>query len=240
MRKSDNSSLRAKQIHVTSTEHQEISAGEFSSWLCAMRRVLLDDRGIDVACGSCVGCCKSSYFIHIKPDEQETLKRIQKELLFPAPGMPSGHRIMGYDKKGQCPMLIDGACSIYEHRPRTCRAYDCRIFAAAGILAGGKDKAIVNQRIGQWKFIYPSERDRAEHEAVQAAAAFIRNHERYFPRGWIPADPGQLAILAIKVFGIFLKKDCDTDAQKHLPSNAEVATAVVAESRRFDSMMQSI
>ena len=36
---------------------------------------------------------------------------------------------MGYDERGHCPMLVDGDCSIYEHRPRTCRTYDCRVFA---------------------------------------------------------------------------------------------------------------
>ena len=26
-----------------------------------------------------------------------------------------------------------GGCSIYDHRPRTCRTFDCRVFAAAGV-----------------------------------------------------------------------------------------------------------
>ena len=30
---------------------------------------------------------------------------------------------MGYDERGHCPMLVDGDCSIYDHRPRTCRMY---------------------------------------------------------------------------------------------------------------------
>ncbi|MFA6001077.1 MAG: hypothetical protein WC828_03075 [Thermoleophilia bacterium] len=44
------------------------------------------------------------------------------------------------DCDGCCPMLIDGGCSIYEHRPLTCRIYDSRVFAAAGIVAGGDDR----------------------------------------------------------------------------------------------------
>ena len=37
----------------------------------------------------------------------------------PAPGMPPGHTVLGYDEAGDCPMLVAGACSISAHRPRT-------------------------------------------------------------------------------------------------------------------------
>ena len=53
--------------------------------------------------------------------------------------MPKGNMLLGYDENGHCPMLIDDKCSIYEHRPITCRSYDCRIFPAAGIVAGDDD-----------------------------------------------------------------------------------------------------
>lgn len=87
-------------------------------------------------CGDCTACCTSSQFIHIAPDETETLGHIPDELLFDAPGFPAGHVVLGYDENGHCPMLVDGACSIYAHRPRTCRTYDCRIFPATGIDLG--------------------------------------------------------------------------------------------------------
>ncbi len=63
-------------------------------------------------------------FVHIKPDETQTLRRIPRALLFPAPGLPKGHRVMGYDDRGYCPMLVDDKCSIYEDRPQACRTYD--------------------------------------------------------------------------------------------------------------------
>ena len=84
-------------------------------------------------CGGCTACCTSSQFVHIEPDETRTLSRIPAALLFPAPGLPRGHRLMGYDENGHCPMLVDATCSIYADRPRTCRTYDCRIFPAADI-----------------------------------------------------------------------------------------------------------
>lgn len=65
-------------------------------------------------------------------------------------------------------MLIDGGCSIYEHRPRTCRMYDCRVFAAAGV---DPEKPEVAERVQEWEFTYASESDRDAHDALLAVAA---------------------------------------------------------------------
>ena len=89
----------------------------------------------EVPCGSCVACCRSSMFIQIEPDEKRTIARIPRELLFPAPGRPKGHWVMGYDEAWRCPMLVEERCSIYEDPPRTCRMFDCRVMAA-GLGAG--------------------------------------------------------------------------------------------------------
>src|SRR4051812_18756771 len=119
-----------KRLAIENTSEQtERPAGEFSSWLRHTRRALhLKTVGADVPCGECTGCCRSSLFIHIKPEETRARARIPKALQFPAPGLPKGNVLMGYNKKGECPMLVDGKCSIYEDRPQTCRDYDCRIF----------------------------------------------------------------------------------------------------------------
>ena len=186
-------------------EQQDLPAGCFSSWLRRIRLVLMKENDAVVHCGECNACCKSSYFIHIRPEETQTLARIPKELLFAAPGLPKGNVLLGYDEHGRCPMLIDDKCSIYEHRPITCRNYDCRIFAAAGIAAGDDDRALITQRIQHWKFGYPTKRDLKLHSAVQAAAKFLREHSDCFPAGAIPSNPTQLAILAIKVYDVFLK-----------------------------------
>ena len=72
-------------------------------------------------------------------------------------------------------MFANGGCSIYQHRPETCRTYDCRVFAAAGMNAGA-EKLVINERISRWQFEYPSARDREEHRAVTAAASYLRQH----------------------------------------------------------------
>src|SRR6476619_2441220 len=114
-------------------EARDLPAGDFGAWMTEMQGALRGERGSDVPCNGCTACCTSSQFIHITPDETDTLSRIPTGLLFPAPRMPQGHVLLGYDEQGHCPMLIDDKCSIYEHRPRTCRTYDCRVLPAAGV-----------------------------------------------------------------------------------------------------------
>ena len=99
-------------------------------------------------------------------------------------------------------MLDDGGrCTIYEHRPLTCRTYDCRVFAAAGIDA---DREEITRRARRWRFACPAPRDRDELAAVRAAARFVRDNAAAFPGGEVPDDPAQLAVLAVKVAGVFL------------------------------------
>ena len=149
-----------------------LDAGDFSSWLHEMRTALRGERASDVPCGDCMACCTSSQFVHIGPDETDTLAHIPPELLFPAPRMPRGHVLLGYDERGHCPMLVDNRCSIYEHRPQTCRTYDCRIFPATGV-AVGADKPLIARQTARWRFSFPTAADRIDHEAVQTAATSL-------------------------------------------------------------------
>jgi Fe-S-cluster containining protein len=213
----------------TIAEDSAVDAGPFRLWLDRMSASLRGGAGTDVPCGDCVGCCVSSYFIPIRPQDDLARSKVPPDLLVDAPGMPSGHKMMGYLADGTCPMLRDRKCSIYEHRPRTCRDYDCRIFAAAGIDAGGPDKSVINQRVRGWRFTYPTDADRRAHEAVRAAADFIRSRKESFPGGRAPEAPTGIAVLAIKAYSIFM------DAQARSGEDVEVAKAIVQASRAFDA-----
>jgi len=213
-------------------EQQNLPAGCFSSWLRRTRYALAKEKEAYVHCGECYACCVSSYFIHIRPDEARTLARIPKEILFPAPGLPKGNVLLGYDEAGRCPMLIDGKCSIYEHRPFTCRNYDCRIFAAAGIPAGEDDKALITRHIKRWKFSYPTQGDLNQHTAVQAAAMFLEENPRLFPAGFVTGNSTQLALLAIKVYHVFLKNNASDRTERVSPDN-EVAQAIMDAYQKF-------
>ena len=201
-------------------------AGPFGAWLTAARASLRGEgRGLDVPCGDCVGCCTSSLFVHVAPDETSTLAVIPTRLLVRAPGRPRGHLLLGFADDGACPMLKARACSIYEQRPRTCRDYDCRMLAAAGVEAGdGKDA--INERVRAWAFTYESDDARRAHDAVRAAAACIRDERASFPGGAAPSSPDQIAVLALKVYELFLDGPARTAA--------ETATAIVDGSRAFE------
>jgi Fe-S-cluster containining protein len=155
-----------------------LPAGEFGAWERAFRRALDEGGTSDVPCAGCTACCRSSQFVHVDPDEIDTLAHIPSELLVPAPNLPRGHMVMGYDERGHCPMLGDDGCSIYEHRPRTCRTYDCRVFAATGVEPASD---AIAERVSRWEFSYANSDARARHNALRQTrdlAAFMPRERR--------------------------------------------------------------
>jgi Fe-S-cluster containining protein len=147
-----------------------LDAGDLHDWLGELRAALRGDGDTDVPCEGCTACCEASQFVHVAPDDVEALAHIPRPLLFPAPGGPEGHLVMGYDERGRCPMLTDTGCSIYEHRPRTCRTYDCRVFAATGIEPYGAAQAAVADRARRWRFAVRDAADEASLRAMHAEA----------------------------------------------------------------------
>lgn len=216
----------------TPDDEHDLAAGDFSAWLGEVQGAIRGERSSDVPCDGCTACCTASQFIHIGPDETESLAHIPAELLFPAPGLPAGHVLMGYDQRGHCPMLVDGRCSIYAHRPRTCRTYDCRVFPAAGVELDDEDKASIAQRVRRWQFGHPTPVDRDEHDAVRSAATFLRAHADSLPDGAAPATSTQLAVLAVQVHEVFLSRDADTGETTVIdPDPDVVCTEVLLRTR---------
>lgn len=206
-------------------DRRALPAGEFSAWLREMRAVLAGSGDSGTPCGDCCACCSTSHFVHVEPDERETLSAVPRELVFAAPGAPAGHRLLPYDARGRCPLLDErGRCRIYDRRPRTCRVYDCRVFAAAGIPA---DRAPISRQAARWEFTYADERAREEHAAVRAAARFVRDNADLFPGGAVPDDPAQVAVLAVKAAGVFVAGGGDAGDPRRPASGPEIAGAVV-------------
>lgn len=185
-------------------EPGQVEAGAVGPWLEATRRTLRLRTDADVPCGSCTACCTSSQFVHIGPDEHDTLAHVPPALRFPAPGMPRGHVLLPYDERGHCPMLRDSACSIYEHRPRTCRTYDCRVFAATGTLPDEPEKAAIASRVARWRFDAASAPETRALDAMHAAAAFLADHPAILRTAGIPVNATQLAVAAVVVHERFL------------------------------------
>jgi hypothetical protein len=184
----------------------DLDAGDFGEWLVQTRAALKGERDADVPCDGCTACCTASQFVTIEPDETDTLGHIPAELLFPAPRR-RGHVLLGYDERGHCPMLGDGGCTIYEHRPRACRTYDCRVLAAAGLEVDGPDQAALARRVRRWRFRYDGPGSRRRHDAVRAAATYLRAHAGELPRGAVPTNEASLAALAIELHDAFRAAD---------------------------------
>ena len=137
------------------------------------------------------------------------MAHIPKELLFPAPRLPEGHVLMGYDEQGHCPMLVDGQCSIYEHRPRTCRAYDCRVFAATGTTIPDSAKERIANQVRRWEFRFPSAEDEAEYRSVRNAATYLADHGAELEEGFGTMTPLQRSLLSIQLYEMFPSRGLD-------------------------------
>jgi hypothetical protein len=210
----------------------ELDAGDFAPWVTGMQAALRGERDADVPCGTCTACCTSSQFVHVGPDEVDALAHIPPALLFPAPRMPRGHVLLGYDEHGHCPMLVDGACSIYEHRPRTCRTYDCRVLAAADVSLDEGDKVEIAARSARWRFTYPTADDGARHDAVRAAAVHLRAHQAESDGRARATAATPLAVFAVRVHDAFVRRDEATGRLVAVQPEAAEVQAALAEAQR--------
>jgi hypothetical protein len=90
------------------------------TWLDDIRTALREQAESSVPCEGCTACCRSAQFVHIGPDETDTLAHIPGDLLFPAPGKP-GHLVMGYNEWGHARVrewrLTDDVSSVRAGEP---------------------------------------------------------------------------------------------------------------------------
>ncbi|MCP5327468.1 MAG: YkgJ family cysteine cluster protein [Sinobacteraceae bacterium] len=216
---------------MTGPSEQHIDAGPFGAWLSKLHASLRSDTGMAVPCGDCTGCCTSGYSLQIRRSDVAARAVVPIELTVEAAGFAPGDLTLPARDDGSCPMLQRGRCSIYAQRPQTCLDYDCRIFAAAGLDAGGLDKAVINRRVRAWRFLYESEAERRAHEAVRAAAHFIRERPEAFSALGVrvPAGPMGIAVFAIKTHTALL------DPATPL-NDAGRARAMIAAGRVFDGL----
>lgn len=85
-----------------------------------------------VPCNGCFQCCYHNR-IDVDP-EMENPEDLLHLDLEPNNEAPSGF-ILRHREDGACIHLdANNRCSIYEHRPRACRLYDCRVFSTIGVV----------------------------------------------------------------------------------------------------------
>jgi len=224
---------------IKNIDRTNLHAGTFSLWLHNIRKALLENRGITVRCGECDACCRSSYFIHIKPEETKTFDRIPKKLLFPAPLRSEGHMVLGYDEQGRYPMLVRNKCSIYRYCSATCRIFDCRVLAASGLNLDDNDNNLIVRQARRWKFSCPTKRDRNLLSAVQHAATFLIRHPECIQNNLVPGDAIQNSVLAIKVYDVFLNNNYVSDNGKEVIRDSEIAKEVIRSYKRFEQRIRA-
>jgi hypothetical protein len=108
-------------------------------------------------------------------------------------------------------MLIDNQCSIYQHRPRTCRTYDCRVFPATGVEIADDATVPIARQARRWRFSFPTQADRDLHDAVRAAAAALEAKSDVERGGAGQPSATQRAVLAIETHRAFLPPAKQTD-----------------------------
>jgi len=180
----------------------------FLGWINEFTETLKGNNDGEVPCGDCIGCCTSSLFIHIKPSDKDSLNHIPKELMFPAPDLPKGHYLLGYDEKGHCPMFKKDQCSIYPFRPETCRQYDCRIYPATGIYPDNARSKIL-AKAKTWNFDLNSSKEKHLFDAVQKASKFLITYKKLFPDNFYPKNESQQAVLSIQIHSIFIELESE-------------------------------
>lgn len=200
----------------------KIAAGEFSEWVIDFIHTMKGKGEGNVPCGECVACCTSSKFIHIKPIDVAAIKSIPQELMFPAPGLPRGNFILGYDQNGHCPMFSKGKCTIYESRPETCRQYDCRVLAATEASTSSESEEISN-RVSAWEFQYSLQESRQSKKAVKLAVKFLEEYSDLFPPGYIPKSMPKFSSFVIRIHSEFIGLGLESAKE----GSAELANTIV-------------
>jgi hypothetical protein len=85
----------------------------------------------DVPCGSCTTCCEV-LTPFLTPEEVTSglypLSLIQpdKHMILENPNVGPLVAMFKKTPSSGCSMFIDGKCSIYDYRPKSCRQFDCR------------------------------------------------------------------------------------------------------------------
>jgi hypothetical protein len=164
----------------------------------------------------------------LRPDDEAALTAVPaRHLRLPVESLA----LMSYREDGTCPMLEAGRCTIYAHRPQTCRDYDCRIYAATGLSPDGS-RPVIEERVREWRFEFGSQEELGQYGALQRAAAFIRGHAVLFPPASKAHAASAAAVLAVKTWPLFANEEGDGSVE---PSPAEQTRRVLQAARAFDA-----
>lgn len=79
----------------------------------------------NVPCGTCNACCRNTDPVLLDPDENPANYKTTAYLRV---GLDIAPRVgLAMKENGNCYYLGETGCTIYDKRPRVCRAFDCRM-----------------------------------------------------------------------------------------------------------------
>lgn len=110
-----------------------------------------------VPCDGCTACCHYAR-VDVHPHQETPESLAVLDLVEDAEGLSLRKR-----EDGACVHLGPAGCTVYAHRPHSCRAYDCRLYALTGMLDsydGGRHQP-------RWIFDLPTRLSQATAAAMQ-------------------------------------------------------------------------
>ena len=187
------------------SDDQELFAGDFSAWLEEAEGAIRRGEASDVPCDGLHGVLP---VVAVHPHRARRGRRpgphAGRRCCSPRPGCRAGHVLMGYDERGHCPMLVDDACSIYEHRPA-----DLSHLRLPGLRRhgrGARRRSAPHRRAhGPLAVRPPGRVGRGPPRCGRAPLrrTSVRTATTSRP-ATVPGNPTQLAVLAIDVHDVFL------------------------------------
>ena len=158
----------------------DLDAGDFLAWVTGMQAALRSEQS-SPTCNSCAACCRSSQFIHIAPDETDTLAHIPAELLFPRRSARPATSSSATTNAGiaRCWSTTSARSTSIAHRPVA--PTTVRVFPAAAVEIEDAAKAHLAQQTRRWRFSYPAPDDRRRHDAVRGRGVSPANRKTSSP-----------------------------------------------------------
>lgn len=113
------------------------------------------------SCGDCKACCHQR--VEIFGDEPAS--RLQHLDIVPDEFGGPDDRSLRRNADGSCVHLGEHGCTVYEHRPTACRAYDCRMYNFYGIT--------INHEFGGTEPIWHFDKTTREDQIIGAALELL-------------------------------------------------------------------
>ena len=95
-----------------------------------------------------------------------------------------------------------------KHR-ETCRGTEAASSKEINVNISDAGKTNTARKAELWVFTIDSEQDLADSTTVRSAASFLEKYSDRFPKGFISCNPAQRAVMAIKVYSLFLQRSDD-------------------------------